>query len=139
MQKQKLVKLAKSKSAAATAGCDRVGDDDDDDADEGFVSNTRTLFTAVLRRLRQLMSKMRASIAREWARKGKSVDWELLERMEQHQKAVATAIAAQTEGGEDYYVLYCTMLTVLLRCSIVYLPTATAVINIFCLYCCVVL
>ncbi|CAM9707718.1 unnamed protein product [Pylaiella littoralis] len=50
-------------------------------------------------RLPQLMSKMRASIAREWERKGKSVDWDLLERMEQHQKAVAAAIIARTAGG----------------------------------------
>ena len=47
----------------------------------------------------QLLAKIRATIAREWQQKGAGVDWELLERMELHQKAVATAIAAQSSGG----------------------------------------
>ncbi|CAM9308380.1 unnamed protein product, partial [Laminaria digitata] len=50
-------------------------------------------------RLPQLLAKIRATIAREWQQKGASVDWELLERMELHQKAVATAIAALSSGG----------------------------------------
>lgn len=47
------------------------------------------------------MGKVKGKIAREWHKSnGKSVDWELLERMEQHQKAVADAIAARANGGE---------------------------------------
>lgn len=49
------------------------------------------------------MGKIKAAIAREWHKsngKSKSVDWDLLERMEQHQKAVAAAIVAQSTGGE---------------------------------------
>ena len=49
------------------------------------------------------MAKIRATIAREWQQKGASVDWELLERMELHQKAVATAIAALSSGGMYKY------------------------------------
>ena len=43
---------------------------------------------------------MRATIAREWRNRGQSVDWELLERMEQHQKAVEAAVAKHSSRGE---------------------------------------
>lgn len=51
-------------------------------------------------RLPQLLGKIKASIARQWHHKGQNVDWELLERMELHQKAIEGAISAQTVGGE---------------------------------------
>lgn len=55
--------------------------------------------------IQQLMAKIKAKIAREWQKSnGKAVDWELLERMEQHQKAVAEAIAARANGGENKYL-----------------------------------
>lgn len=46
------------------------------------------------------MGKMKAAIAREWHISGQNVDWEVLERMELHQKAVEAAIAAQSVGGK---------------------------------------
>lgn len=58
-----------------------------------FVTAQHTLY--------QLMAKIKAAIAREWHKSnGKSVDWDLLERMEKHQQAVATAIEARANGGE---------------------------------------
>lgn len=45
------------------------------------------------------MAKIKAAIAREWEAKAHNVDWELLERMEQHQKAVASAIVARANGA----------------------------------------
>lgn len=48
----------------------------------------------------QLMAKIKAAIARQWQKKNQNVDWDLLERMEQHQKAVASAIVAQSGRGE---------------------------------------
>ncbi|CAM9916628.1 unnamed protein product [Scytosiphon promiscuus] len=49
-------------------------------------------------RLPHLMAKIKAAIAREWEAKAQNVDWELLERMEQHQKAVSSAINARSNG-----------------------------------------
>lgn len=50
--------------------------------------------------LLQLLAKIKAAIARQWQKKNQSVDWDLLERMEQHQKAVDSAIVAQSARGE---------------------------------------
>lgn len=49
--------------------------------------------------LYQLQGKIKASIAKVWHQKGRSVDWELLEKMELHQKAVEAAIAPQSARG----------------------------------------
>lgn len=50
--------------------------------------------------LPQLLGKIKASIARQWHHKGQTVDWELLERMELHQKAVEGAISAKAGVGK---------------------------------------
>lgn len=50
--------------------------------------------------------KIKGAIAREWKRKGQNVDWELLERMEMHQKGVEAAIAHQfSSPGECMFVV----------------------------------
>lgn len=58
-------------------------------------------FVFLRRNMPQLLVKIKGAIAREWKRKGQNVDWELLERMEVHQKGVETAISHQfSSAGE---------------------------------------